>query len=181
VIKIRSTTSFGGEVKPSVPCRRFTACKRTLRAWIEPVVLASKIQAVISHPSLLTAYIRIDRTAARPVGRSPTATNAHDSVTSERGGPSPYRAVEPWLLLYIIIKNWKSARLSKATWFSFVHFINNTTVRKLDTVTSAGDWTGRHLLRWDEQKCLISFSGFPSPCWQRIRKTDKMNEKSNAK
>jgi hypothetical protein len=32
VIKIRSTTSFGGEVKPSVPCRRFTACKRTLRA-----------------------------------------------------------------------------------------------------------------------------------------------------
>jgi hypothetical protein len=35
VIKIRSTTSFGGEVKPSVPCRRFTACKRTLRARIE--------------------------------------------------------------------------------------------------------------------------------------------------
>jgi hypothetical protein len=32
VIKIRSTTSFGGEVKPSVPCRRFTACKITLRA-----------------------------------------------------------------------------------------------------------------------------------------------------
>jgi hypothetical protein len=32
VIEIRSTTSFGGKVKPSVPCRRFTACKRTLRA-----------------------------------------------------------------------------------------------------------------------------------------------------
>jgi hypothetical protein len=31
--KIRSTPSFGGGVKPSVPCRRFTACKRTLRAW----------------------------------------------------------------------------------------------------------------------------------------------------
>jgi hypothetical protein len=30
--KIRSAPSFGGEVKPSVPCRRFTACKRTLRA-----------------------------------------------------------------------------------------------------------------------------------------------------
>jgi hypothetical protein len=25
---------------------------------------------------------------ARPVGQSPTATNAHDLVTSERGGPS---------------------------------------------------------------------------------------------
>jgi hypothetical protein len=30
VIKIRSTTSFGGEVKPSVPCRRFTAFKKNL-------------------------------------------------------------------------------------------------------------------------------------------------------
>jgi uncharacterized protein (DUF1786 family) len=28
--KIRSTPSFGGEVKPSVPCRKFAACKRTL-------------------------------------------------------------------------------------------------------------------------------------------------------
>ena len=29
---IFSTPSFGGEVKPSVPCRRFTACKRYLNA-----------------------------------------------------------------------------------------------------------------------------------------------------
>ena len=28
--KIFSNPSFGGEVKPSVPCRRFTACKRFL-------------------------------------------------------------------------------------------------------------------------------------------------------
>ena len=28
--KILSTPSFGGEVKPSVPCRRFVACKRSL-------------------------------------------------------------------------------------------------------------------------------------------------------
>jgi len=27
---ILSTPSFGGEVKPSVPCRRFAACKRSL-------------------------------------------------------------------------------------------------------------------------------------------------------
>jgi hypothetical protein len=39
----------------------------------------------------------------RPVGQSPTATNAHDPVTSERGGPSPYRAVEPWLLLLLLL------------------------------------------------------------------------------
>jgi hypothetical protein len=29
--KIHIMPSFGGEVKPSVPCRRFAACKRTLR------------------------------------------------------------------------------------------------------------------------------------------------------
>jgi hypothetical protein len=29
--KIHSMPSFGGEVKPSVPCRRFAACKRSLR------------------------------------------------------------------------------------------------------------------------------------------------------
>ena len=28
--KILSTPSFGGEVKPTVPCRRFAACKRSL-------------------------------------------------------------------------------------------------------------------------------------------------------
>jgi hypothetical protein len=39
VIKILCTTSFGGEVKSSVPCRRFTACKRNLRACF-----VSKIQ-----------------------------------------------------------------------------------------------------------------------------------------
>jgi hypothetical protein len=31
--KIRSMPSFRGEVKLSVPCHRFTACKRTLRVW----------------------------------------------------------------------------------------------------------------------------------------------------
>ena len=32
--KILSTPSFGGEVKQSVPCRRFAACKRSLNvAW----------------------------------------------------------------------------------------------------------------------------------------------------
>ena len=30
--KILSTPSFGGEAKPSVPCRRFTTCKRFLNA-----------------------------------------------------------------------------------------------------------------------------------------------------
>jgi hypothetical protein len=32
--KILSTPSFGGKVKPSVPCRRFAACKRSLNVAI---------------------------------------------------------------------------------------------------------------------------------------------------
>ena len=35
VEKLLSTPSFGGEVKPSVPCRRFTTCKRTLECIVE--------------------------------------------------------------------------------------------------------------------------------------------------
>jgi hypothetical protein len=50
VIKIRSTTSFGGDVKSSVPCRRFTACKRTLRAWKD--ALQAKFSGHVSHPCL---------------------------------------------------------------------------------------------------------------------------------
>ena len=38
--KIRSTPSFGGEVKPSVPCRRFAACKRSLNG-VEVVISAN--------------------------------------------------------------------------------------------------------------------------------------------
>jgi hypothetical protein len=64
---------------------------------------------VISHPSLLTdcqmalaVTSGLSRTA-RPVGWSLTATNAQDQVTLERGGPSPYRAVEPWLLLLLLL------------------------------------------------------------------------------
>ena len=37
--KILSTPSFGGEVKPSVPCRRFAACKRSLNG-VEVVISA---------------------------------------------------------------------------------------------------------------------------------------------
>ena len=45
--KILSTPSFRGEVKPSVPCRSFTACKRSLNG-VEVVILAKLPD--ISHP-----------------------------------------------------------------------------------------------------------------------------------
>jgi hypothetical protein len=37
--KVLSMPSFGGEVKPSVPCRRFAACKRSCQmAWNSPFI-----------------------------------------------------------------------------------------------------------------------------------------------
>ena len=49
--KILSTPSFGGEVKPSVPCRRFTACKRSLN-----VMWKSGISGKI-HPPFLAHIV----------------------------------------------------------------------------------------------------------------------------
>jgi hypothetical protein len=40
--KILSTPSFGSEVKPSVPCRRFTACKRSPECYVEVGHLQAK-------------------------------------------------------------------------------------------------------------------------------------------
>jgi hypothetical protein len=39
--KILSTPSFGGEVKPSVPCHRFEACKRSIKD--AEVVISAKL------------------------------------------------------------------------------------------------------------------------------------------
>ena len=47
--KIHSTPSFGGEVKPSVPCRRFTAFKRSLNfTWKSGIF--SQNSSAISRP-----------------------------------------------------------------------------------------------------------------------------------
>jgi hypothetical protein len=65
--------------------------------------------AAISHSSLVTdCQMALAVTSglsqtARPVGWSFTARNVQDQVTAERGGPSPYRAVEPWLLLLLLL------------------------------------------------------------------------------
>ena len=46
--KILSTPSFIGEVKPSVPCRRFAACKRSLN--LRGSRNLCKITGYLSHP-----------------------------------------------------------------------------------------------------------------------------------
>jgi hypothetical protein len=46
--KILSTPSFGGEVKLSVPCRRFAACKRSQNV-VEVVISAKLPDNVLAH------------------------------------------------------------------------------------------------------------------------------------
>ena len=48
--KILSTPSFGREVKPSVPCRRFAACKRSLNG-VEVVISAKIPDNILTHSS----------------------------------------------------------------------------------------------------------------------------------
>ena len=48
--KLLSTPSFGGEVKPSVPCRRFAACKRSLNG-LEVVISAKLPDNILAHSS----------------------------------------------------------------------------------------------------------------------------------
>ena len=72
--KILSTPSFGGEVKPSVPCRRFAACKRALN--LRGSRNLGKVTGQISRPqfhlSLLgsLASLRTYRHLAAKVGTS---------------------------------------------------------------------------------------------------------------
>jgi hypothetical protein len=48
--KILSTPSFGGEVKPSGPCRRFAACKRYLNG-VEVIISAKLPDNILAHSS----------------------------------------------------------------------------------------------------------------------------------
>jgi len=48
--KVLSTPSFRGEVKPSAPCRRFAACKRSLNG-VEVVISAKLLDNILAHSS----------------------------------------------------------------------------------------------------------------------------------
>ena len=54
--KILSKPPFGGEVKPSVPCRRFAACKRFLND-VEVVISAKLPDNILAHS---THFLRWD-------------------------------------------------------------------------------------------------------------------------
>ena len=71
--KILSTPSFGGEVKPSVSCRRFTACKRTLECIVEVGISRQNYQSSFSPTSRyleLSRHVRRGETSGGKSGNS---------------------------------------------------------------------------------------------------------------
>jgi len=75
--KILSTPSFGGEVKPSVPCRRFAACKRSLE--LRGSQILDEICRNISRPR------RVPPSAARGLSRRWTWRHLVEKVETSKG------------------------------------------------------------------------------------------------
>ena len=76
--KILSTPSFGGEVKPSVPCRRFAACKRSLELRGNRIL--GQICRNISRPR------RVPPSAARGLSIRWTWRHLAEKVGTSKGG-----------------------------------------------------------------------------------------------
>jgi len=76
--EILSTPSFRGEVKPSVPCRRFAACKRSLE--LRGSRILDEICRNISRPR------RVPPSAARGLSRRWTWRHLAEKVGTSKGG-----------------------------------------------------------------------------------------------
>jgi len=76
--KILSTPSFGGKVKPSVPYRRFMACKRYLE--LRGSRILDEICQNISRPR------RVPHSAARGLSRRWTWRHLAEKVETSKGG-----------------------------------------------------------------------------------------------
>ena len=103
--EILTTPSFRGEVKPSVPCRRFAVCKRSLNLGVSRNLgkLTGKISRPEFHLSLLgyLASLRTYRHLAAKVERLKTGESngklLHRTCPG-CSGPEPYRSHE-WSLV----------------------------------------------------------------------------------
>jgi hypothetical protein len=78
--KILSMPFFGVEVKPSVPCRRYAACKRSLHLpWKSHAV--GKIGSAISRPYFLPSLIEVSHVAER---RAPLEMTGETKIGEQR-------------------------------------------------------------------------------------------------
>jgi hypothetical protein len=62
--KILSTPTFGGEVKPSVPCRRFAACKRSLQLRGSRI-LDEIVGVFLAHEEFHLPLLEVSRVVGR--------------------------------------------------------------------------------------------------------------------
>jgi hypothetical protein len=125
--KILSTTSFGGEVNPSVSCRRFAACKRSLNVtW--KLDISGKIHRPFLAHRFPTLAVRISkRRLVVTVGTSKGSTiNQHGCSTS---GALATGALQ---------KERKKARRSADGCFSSVTFGPHIAVLAVDFSDSVG-------------------------------------------
>jgi hypothetical protein len=63
--KFPSTPSFGGEVKPAVPCCRFTACKRTLNVTWKSAFRQNSRLLFLAHWSSTSRCLDLSRRVGR--------------------------------------------------------------------------------------------------------------------
>ena len=104
--KFLSTPSFGGEVKSSVPCRRFAACKRSLNG-VEVVISAKLPDNILTYSSHFRRWylsrrggrggtwwwkFGISKIAGESNGKLPLRTCPGCSV------PEPYQSPD-WILV----------------------------------------------------------------------------------
>ena len=60
-----STPSFGGEVKPSVPCRRFAACKRSLELRGSRILRRNLSETFLAHKEFHLPLLEVSRVVGR--------------------------------------------------------------------------------------------------------------------
>jgi hypothetical protein len=115
--RIHRTPSFGGEVKPSVPCRRFTACKRTLRAR---QVLVGKIQ----RPCFVPAFhlLRYWVVSAGFANRSLVVVSGGQKQV-DRGADNPTSYIP--IMKPVREAKARSRAMLCMIWLTMIHYLNS--------------------------------------------------------
>ena len=145
--------SFGREVNPSIPCRRFAACKRSLHLpWKSHVV--GKIGSAISSPYFLSSLIEVSHVVGRGAPlemtgesksgaqRAPFVRPRCIGAAGPRIRPPLYSSLTPsWLIKPLVVFRllfhfilWylqNTTGMSHRKLFSSVHILQGGTVQAI--------------------------------------------------
>jgi len=107
---LRAKKSFGGEVKPSVPCRGFTACKRSLE--LRGIRILGHISRNISRPR------RVPHSATRGLSRRWTWRHLAEKLGTSKGGENKWQRTPKYL------PRMQRARAIPVAWMGSVFLLN---------------------------------------------------------